>query len=86
MCHHQPIDPFTNVVAPKTEKPTNMENEKRTPTKLAQYKSECRFLKGEIRRANATIRMRDKARALNAKLGRLQDNIARGFDPDTSND
>lgn len=63
-----------------------MENEKRTPTKLSQYKSECRFLKGEIRRANATIRMRDKARALNAKLGRLQDNIARGFDPNVEND
>ena len=61
-------------------------DEVRKPTKLSKYKSEVRHLKGQIRRANATIRVREKARSLRATLERLEDNINRGFDPDASND
>ena len=61
-------------------------DEVRKPTKLSQYKSEVRFLKGQIRRANQTIRMRDRARTLRATLDRLNDNLERGFNPDTNDD
>lgn len=49
--------------------------EKRQPTKHAQLKAEARYLRGQIKKAKATLRMRDKVTDMRAQLSNLQENI-----------
>jgi hypothetical protein len=60
------------------------EKKVRKPTLLSNYKYEARYLKSQIKKAQATLRMREKVQHLRTHLEQLQDNLYRGFDPETN--